>query len=375
VIHVDPSSDLPVYQQIADQVTLAVAAGRMRPGDRLEPVRELAARLGVNASTVARAYLLLEHAGVIRANRRRGSVIASTGDDPAVKALQETRLRGIMERALIEALALGYRPEQAEAAFGLQLAAWRHRRLASEPPLFSPGLPEGALRFAGSHDLALEALWMRTRGVQPGLELSVSYLGSLGGLMALWRGDANLAGAHLLDEETGEYNLPILRRLFTTQPLCVVALAERQQGFLLPRGNPRRLEVWRDLAQPGLRLANRQPGSGTRALLDYHLKREGMLPASIAGYSSALPTHLAVAAAVAEDRADVGVGLFAAARAYGLEFVPLARERYDLILYLEDRERAPIRDLLELANSAEFRAVVADLGGYDTGCSGIETLL
>jgi molybdate-binding protein/DNA-binding transcriptional regulator YhcF (GntR family) len=375
VIQIDLSSDLPVYQQIADQVTLAVAAGRLRPGDRLEPVRDLAARLGVNASTVARAYLLLEHAGVIQTNRRRGSVIASTGGDPIVRALHETRLRGIMERALIETLALGYKPEEAEAAFGLQLASWRHRRLASVPALSRTGVPEGSVHFAGSHDLALETLWMRVRSAHPALELTVSYLGSLEGVMALWRGDANLAGAHLLDEESGEYNLPILRRLFPSQALCVITLAERQQGFLVPPGNPRRLETWRDLARSELRLANRQPGSGTRSLLDHHLQREGISPSAIAGYSSVLPTHLAVAAAVTEGRADVGVGIQAAARAYRLDFVPLARERYDLVLHGEDRERAPLRDLLDLASSAEFHAVVAELGGYDIRRSGHEIRL
>jgi molybdate-binding protein/DNA-binding transcriptional regulator YhcF (GntR family) len=375
MITVDPSSDVPVYQQIADQVRLAVAAGRLRPRDRLEPVRDLAARLGVNASTVARAYLLLEHAGVIRTNRRGGSVIACTSDEPALSALHESRLRGIMERALIEALALGYRPAEAEAAFGLQLAAWRQRRLAPRPAPASPVGDEYTLSFAGSHDLALETLWAWARRANPGLDLSVSYVGSLEGLMALWRGDAVLAGAHLLDEETGEYNLPILRRLFPGQPMSVVTLAERQQGLLVPPGNPRRLESWRDLAQSGLRLANRQAGSGTRTLLDFHLRREGISPQAIAGYPSTLSTHLAVAAAVAEGRADAGLGLQAAARAYGLDFVPLARERYDLILQAADRERAPLRDLLELAISDEFRAVVAELGGYDTTQSGREVLL
>jgi molybdate-binding protein/DNA-binding transcriptional regulator YhcF (GntR family) len=375
VIQIDASSDVPVYQQIADQVRLAVAAGRLRPGDRLEPVRDLAARLGVNASTVARAYLLLEHAGIIRTNRRRGSVIATTGEDPALNALHESRLRGIMERALIEALALGYRPEEAEAMFELQLAAWRQRRLAPAPAPQPTDARDNVLHFAGSHDLALDALWARARRAYPGLDLTVSYVGSLEGLMALWRGDAALAGAHLLDEETGEYNQPILRRLFPGQPLCVVALAERQQGFLVPQGNPRRLETWSDLAQSRLRFANRQPGSGTRALLDFNLRREGILPSTIAGYPAALPTHLAVAAAVAEGRADVGLGLLAAARAYGLDFVPLARERYDLILHAEDRERALVRDLLDLARATEFKAVVAELGGYDIKLSGYEIRL
>lgn len=375
MIQIDPASDVPVYQQIADQVRLAVAAGRLAPGDRLEPVRDLAAQLGVNASTVARAYLLLEHEGVIRTNRRRGSVIAATDEDPAVRALHEQRLRGIMERALVEALALGYRPAEAEAAFGLELAAWRQRR---QPPAFV-ALPEprlaNSLRFAGSHDLALEALWARIRRAQPDLDLSVSYVGSLEGLIALWRGDAMLAGAHLLDEESGAYNLPIVRRLFPGQSLCLVTLAERQQGFLVPPGNPRRLAVWGDLSQSGLHLANRQPGSGTRALLDFHLRREGIAPETLINYPTPLPTHLAVAAAVAEGRADVGLGLLAAARAYGLDFVPLTRERYDLVFHAGDRERSPLRELLKMACSAEFRTVVDELGGYDTSRSGCEIRL
>jgi molybdate-binding protein/DNA-binding transcriptional regulator YhcF (GntR family) len=375
MIHIDLWSDVPVYQQIADQVRLAVAAGRLQAGDRLEPVRLLAAQLGVNASTVARAYLMLEHAGVIRTNRRGGSVIAATDEDPAMRTMRERRLRGIMESALVEALALGYRPEQAEAAFGLEIALWRQRRLP-QPAAFRPmEAPANALQFVGSHDLALEALWARGRGAYPELDLRVSYVGSLEGLLALWHGDANLAGAHLLDEETGEYNLPILRRLFAGQPLCVVTLAERQQGFLVPAGNPLRLQAWRDLARPGLRFANRQPGSGTRTLLEFHLRRECIEPREDAGWQAVFSTHLAVAAAVASGDADVGLGLLAAARAYGLDFVPLARERYDLVMRTVDRERPPLRNLLDLTSSAEFRAVVAELGGYDTSRTGEEVRL
>jgi molybdate-binding protein/DNA-binding transcriptional regulator YhcF (GntR family) len=375
VIHVDFSSDIPIYLQIGEQVRMAVAAGRLRPGDRLEPVRRLAAQLGVNVSTVARAYRLLEHVGVIETNRRRGSVIAAKVEDPELRALREQRLRSIMQRALVEVLAMGYRVEEAEAAFGLELAAWSQRRQPQSRDAEPEAAPTGAVLFAGSHDLALEALWARARREQPSLELSISYVGSLEGLVALWRGEANLAGAHLLDEESGEYNLPIVRRLFPGQSMCVVTLGERQQGLLVPPGNPRRLATWRDLAQPDLRFANRQPGSGTRSLLDLHLRREGILPGAIDGYAAALPTHLAVAAAVAEGRADVGLGLLAASRAYGLDFVPLVRERYDLILYDAHREQPPLRDLLGMVCSADFRAVVTELGGYETTRSGHEIRL
>jgi putative molybdopterin biosynthesis protein len=184
-----------------------------------------------------------------------------------------------------------------------------------------------------------------------------------------------LAGAHILDEESGEFNLPILRRLFLGQSLCVVTLAEREQGLIVPRGNPCGLLGWVDLAQPSLRFINRQPGSGTRTLLDYHLRLEGIPPQRIAGYASIAPTHLAVAAAVADGQADAGLGLFAAARAYGLDFVPLARERFDLILPAENRHRLPLTAVLETLRTDEFRAVVAQLGGYDTARMGEETAI
>jgi molybdate-binding protein/DNA-binding transcriptional regulator YhcF (GntR family) len=375
-IHLTKGS--PEYAQIVEQIRLAVARGELRPGERLEPVRELAGRLGVNPSTTARAYRELEQAGVIETHGRRGTHVAQTPDVKALADLRAARLRGLAERAVVEALAQGYTPEEIEAALGLQLAAWRERR--ARPP--KPLAPEGRGRrpaeqcvFAGSHDLALEALWAQARRVRPDLSFTANYVGSLGGLSALLHGEADLAGAHILDEETGEYNAAILRRLFLGQRLCMVTLAEREQGLIVSRGNPRGLHTWADLAQPGLRFVNRQPGSGTRTLLDYHLRRTGIAGSAIVGYATSAATHLAVAAEIAEGRADAGLGLYAAARAHGLTFVPLARERYDLTFPAEDRGRVTISALLDLIASREFRDVVAELGGYDTTHTGQELWL
>jgi putative molybdopterin biosynthesis protein len=224
----------------------------------------------------------------------------------------------------------------------------------------------------GSHDLALEALWAQARRTNLDLAFTASYVGSLDGLLALLHGEALLAGTHILDEETGEYNLPILRRLFVGQQLSVVTLAEREQGLIVPRGNPQGLQSLADLASRGLRFVNRQPGSGTRTLLDYHLQRAQIPAQKITGYNSIAPTHMAVAAAVADGQADVGLGLVAAARAYGLGFVPVAHERYDLVLLAEDRRLAAISRLLEIIRQPDFRAVVAALGGYDTTHTGEE---
>jgi molybdate-binding protein/DNA-binding transcriptional regulator YhcF (GntR family) len=406
MIQVDLFSDVPIYRQIIEQMRLSIAEGRLKPGDRLEPVRQLAHRLRINPSTVARAYQLLEYDGIIETNRRRGSVIARSGDalanpaggaaardaslsaseaglqsanstglHEAWQAIRRNRLRGIIERPLVEALAQGYSAEEIQAAFDLQLAAWRERRQQALLPRSKTSENVHGVRFAGSHDLALETLWAQARRVHLDLAITASYVGSLDGLLALLRGEANLAGTHILDEETGQFNLPILRRLFLGQPLRVVTLAEREQGLIVSRGNPLGLRSWADLARPGLQFANRQPGSGTRTLLDYHLRLEQISPRHLAGYGSAAATHLAVAAAVADGQADVGLGLYAAARAYGLDFVPLARERFDLVLFADDRVYPPLSSVLEILQTAEFRAIAARLGGYDLQQMGEETCI
>jgi molybdate-binding protein/DNA-binding transcriptional regulator YhcF (GntR family) len=388
-IRIDPYSDVPVYRQVIEQVRLGIAGGQLKPGTCLEPVRQLARRLAVNPSTVARAYQLLEHDGIIETNRRRGSVVARSGDALAGTAalrpadtaglrdawqvIRQDRLRGIVERPVVEALAQGYSTEEVQAAFDLQLAAWRERRQQTSLPATKARENAGGVRFVGSHDLALETLWAQARRAHPDLAIAASYVGSLDGLLALLHGEANLVGAHILDEDTGQFNLPILRRLFVGQRLCIVTLAEREQGLIVPRGNPLDLRSWADLARPGLRFVNRQPGSGTRTLLDYHLRLEQISPQHIVGYGSRVPTHLAVATAVAGGEADVGLGLHAAGRAYGLDFVPLARERFDLILLADDRARPPLSTALELLHTEEFRAVVAQLGGYDIQHMGEET--
>ena len=175
-------------------------------------------------------------------------------------------------------------------------------------------MPEGSdrlCRFAGSHDLALEALWAHARREHSEVSFTASYVGSLDGLLALLHGEVALAGAHILDEETGEYNLPILRRLFPGGQLLAVTLAEREQGLIVARGNPKGIRSFADLARGDVRFVNRQAGSGTRTLSEHHLRRAGIAAASIAGFDRVVETHLAVASAVAEGSAadaDAGWG-------------------------------------------------------------------
>src|SRR3954454_7397050 len=187
----------------------------------------------------------------------------------------------------------------------------------------------------GSHDLVLDLAASTLRARDPGVTLASSNVGSLGGLVAVRDGLCHVAGSHLLDPATGEYTLPYVERVMPGVETAVIRLVHREQGLIVAGGNPLGLAGIEDLVRPGLRYVNRQPGAGTRVLLDVELARRDISPTAVAGYAREEYTHLAVAAAVAAGRADCGLGLLAAARAFGLGFVPVAREPYHLVLAAE----------------------------------------
>jgi molybdate-binding protein/DNA-binding transcriptional regulator YhcF (GntR family) len=370
-----------LYERIAAEILRRVAAGELRPGDRLPPIRQAAGEWGVNLNTVARAYGALAERGILESRAGGGTVVARGGAgagrdgvDPVGQARAE-RLQSRLGSAVLEALAAGYGEAEIEAAVSAQLARWRAVRssgLGDARPEVDSGLaaPERLVRLVGSHDLALEVLAGRLRGQPEPVTLEVVATDSLDGLFALARGAADLAGCHLLDPETGEYNVPFVRRLLPGETVLLVTLAHRQQGLIVPAGNPKRIRGIVDLARADVAIVNRHRGSGTRVLLDDVLARAGLEPTAVRGYDREEATHLAVAGAVAAGAADAGLGILAAARADGHDFVPVARERYELALRPATAERPAVRRLLELLRSADFRAVVTALGGYDTAESG-----
>jgi len=206
--------------------------------------------------------------------------------------------------------------------------------------------------------------------------LASANVGSQGGLVALRRGEAHLAGSHLLDPLTGKYNISYIRQYMPNIPVKVVVLVGREQGLIVRRGNPKGVKGLGDLASlnessnRSIRFINRQRGAGTRVLLDYHLNSMTISPESIEGYNQEEYTHLGVAAAIASGRADCGLGIAAAAQALDLDFIPLFQERYDLVIpkqYAEDELLAPLFGLL--ADSA-FRGAVSQLTGYDVSIMG-----
>ena len=222
----------------------------------------------------------------------------------------------------------------------------------------------------GSHDLILDLLASELSGVPDGPVVSSANVGSLGGLLALRRGEAHFAGSHLMDEDTGEYNVSYIRRYLPNTPVALVHLATRTQGLILPPGNPLDISSIHDLMRPELRFVNRQRGSGTRVLLDYELRRANINPEGIRGYTREEYTHLAVAAAVMGDRADTGLGILPAARSMGLDFIPLFGEEYDIVIPLEFYESDILDPMLNMIRSQDFQVQVDSLGGYDTSRMG-----
>lgn len=224
----------------------------------------------------------------------------------------------------------------------------------------------------GSHDMSLDVLANHLRRKFPEASLSSANVGSLGGLSAIKRGECHCSGTHLLDEETGEYNVSYVKRLMGDRPVVLVNLVYRQQGLMVAKGNPLGIKGLEDLAREGIRFINRQRGAGTRILLDFRLKQLNLDPESIYGYNREEYTHMAVAAAVASGGADAALGILAAANALDLDFVPVVEERYDLCIPGEYWETPYIQRLLEVIAAPEFRQQVEELGGYDLrDCGGV----
>ena len=222
----------------------------------------------------------------------------------------------------------------------------------------------------GSHDLVLDILRNELREEFSDFNLVSFNVGSMGGLLALKQKRTHLATAHLLDPESGEYNFPYIKKMLPQSELIVVNLTYREQGIMVKRGNPKNIKGIDDLVKKDIKFINRQKGSGTRVLLDYLLKKKGINPLDIQGYSKEEYTHLMVASAVAEGSVDAGLGILSAAKAFGLDFVPVAKERYDIIIPKEYYSSLKIQKLLTVIRSEKFRKKVLSLGGYNLSQSG-----
>lgn len=362
-----------LYQEIAETLRRRIASGELSAGDRLPPVRELATEWRCTPGTISRAYQLLANEELVIGHPGRGTLVAPGVLQPVDGVWSWAALINRAEQYLLEALARGQTPAEAAAALGVAVGRWAELQQSEQPGAGT--VTTGLIRFAGSHDLALDVLASMLGEIAPALRWQAEFTGSLGGLMALARGEAEIAGSHLWDAASEQYNVPFVRRLFPGRHVILLTLAGRELGFIVAPGNPYELAGVSDLARPGLRMINRQTGSGTRVWLDVQLERAGVRGVDIDGYARTATTHTAVAQAVAGGEADVGIGIYAAAQSYKLSFVTLAREQYDLVMLEGGWETPAGHAVREVVRSAGFRDALAALGGYDTRISGQELLL
>ncbi|MCF0138248.1 MAG: molybdopterin biosynthesis protein [Oscillospiraceae bacterium] len=222
----------------------------------------------------------------------------------------------------------------------------------------------------GSHDPLLDELANMLHRDDRSIYMSSSHVGSMGGIMALRRGEAHAAGCHLLDTETGEYNLSYMRKYFPKRDVKLVRCVGRSQGLMLARGNPLGISAFGDICRDGVRFVNRQRGSGTRILTDYLCAKENINTSRIYGYEREELTHTSVAAQIACGSADAGMGIYSAAKLYGLDFLPVCMEEYDLLIPDYAFDTPMVRRLLDTLRSGDFRARLEKMGGYSTDGAG-----
>jgi len=216
----------------------------------------------------------------------------------------------------------------------------------------------------GSHDPLIDELSDLIRLEDPSCSISSSHVGSMGAIMAAKRSENHMGGIHLLNEEDGSYNAAFIRKFFPNGGVRLVECVQRVQGLMVAPGNPLGLKGIQDLSREGLRYVNRQKGSGTRVLIDYLCKKEGIDTASIYGYEREEFTHNAVATQIAAGSADAGMGIYSAAKIYGLDFIPICDEQYDFLIPEYALELPAVQKVLELLKSPEFKVRIEAMGGY-----------
>ncbi len=336
-----PVSAIVAYEQLVGPLISSMIGQPelQRPTVLVEPIRKIPSKLGIEEFLRVKLGKVDERIVAIPLPRGAGCITTLTQADGIIRI--PNHIEGIKENEPVRAELL--------------------RPLASI---------KNTIVVVGSHDNTLDVLADLISYHHPGLTLSSSHVGSMGGLMAIKRGVCHLAGSHLLNTEDGSYNLSDIRKFLPDIPLKRVQLVFRDQGFMISRDNPKGIKGVEDLVRKDIRFVNRQSGSGTRILLDYRLKQLNLNPKDINGYEIDEFTHMSVAAAVLGGTADMGLGIFAAARALNLDFIPVVTEQYDLIIPERFFDTQNIQRLLTTIRTPDFKRRVEKLGGYHTERTG-----
>ncbi|PLS02621.1 substrate-binding domain-containing protein [Neobacillus cucumis] len=224
-------------------------------------------------------------------------------------------------------------------------------------------MPPAPIRLSGSHDFLVEH-FAKQSGSALNMHIQPSFIGSLEGLMMLYRGQCDIAAIHLLDPTSQEYNLPFIHQLFVYENIAVMRFADREQGFIVAKGNPKSILDFTDLTRNDVQFVNRQKGAGTRFLLDSMLSKFGINPSKINGYGKEEWNHLSAASYINRGNADVAFGIQSAASHLGLDFVPVTQEKFDLVFRFTAENKQNLIDLIQYLQSSSFRESLTDLEGY-----------
>lgn len=354
----------PLYQIIAESIRQQIQAGILSPGDRLPGLRQLTQQWDCTPGTVQHAYQLLVSQGLVTSRPGQGTRVAENIPAGPGALKRRAALVNKADDYLLNLLSAGFSQDEIESA--TQQAFDRWRILTKETHLEN----EHRIRFIGSHDPAVIWIASHPDAATNGISIELQFKGSLGGLISLSQGQADLAGSHLWDREDQTYNTSFVKRILPGRVIALVTLSHRRLGLILPAGNPLSIKGLGDLLKPGLTFVNRQSGSGTRVWLDQSLQSLSIDVTQIQGYSNEKQTHWEVAETVASGKADVGFGFQLAAQSYGLDFEELVLECYDLVIPEENLEMPGIKSLVEWLNTQEARKLIQALGGYDTTKTG-----
>jgi len=353
-----------LYQQIADSIRQEIKSGRLQPGDRVLSVRDMTQLWNCTPGTVQRAYQLLHQEGLVTSRPGQGTRVKTSSLHGKHDSLERAQLVNRVEKTLLEFITAGYTPHELEFAFQTAIERWK--AIDQRPAETS----ENQLTFFGSHDPAVNWLAGEYALLHSPWSLVTNYIGSLGGLIALAQGKTMVTGSHLWDPETGEYNVPYLKKLLPGQTVTRLTLAERKLGLVLPAGNPMGIQTLADLVKPNIIFINRQAGSGTRVWLDEQFKVLKIDPKTITGYQNECLTHNEAARAVAQQEANAALALEAAAIVFNLDFIPLTLERYDLFFTKSCEDNPLLKALVDLVQSPAARSGIDRFGGYDTSLTG-----
>jgi putative molybdopterin biosynthesis protein len=354
-----------LYVQIANALRKAIMNGKFKPGDSFPPVRSLAKSWNCTIGTVQRAFQILASEGLVTTHIGRGTKVLAPVSMDASDILRKANIVHRIESFLLEILTEGFTTTEIEDSFEIAIDRWK--KVANN----QGNTGNKILRFSGSHDLLVAWLATHFPELFPGNRMLVSFSGSMPGLKSLNEGKSDIAGIHLWDETTVSYNLPFVRSIFPGEKLALVTLAERRIGWMMEKGNPKGFSRIEDLTEKKIRFVNRNPGSGTRIFLDSLLMKNDINSGAINGYKDQKSTHSEIAATIFEKKADIGLGLEAAAEAYNLDFIFLNMEQYDLVMKQIIFDLPTIQRMIVWFRSEDFRNMVNVYQGYDLSRSGL----